>query len=160
MPTPRDTRQPTLVVFSAAEAARSHDFAGFWSNTHGWTTLATATTFTDAQAAGVALPFVQDAAWYTIEQAGKLLVEKIKQTLREDGFDVAQASDGLWYWADEQDRAAGTAGEFPTEAEAWQDLALARDFVLEEAGLDATGVFSEPGRDGDAPADNVTEAPR
>lgn len=85
------------------------------------------------------------------------LANQIKAALRNDGFDVGQAADGLWYGADEQDRSAGQAGEYRTEEAAWADLAQARAHILEEAGLDASGVFTEEGPD---EVESGTEAPR
>jgi hypothetical protein len=59
----------------------------------------------------------------------------LKSALRDDGFDVAAAPDGQWYWADEQDRRVVDQGEFATEEAAWRDLALAREHILEDLGL-------------------------
>ena len=85
------------------------------------------------------------------------LVERIKAAIREDGFDVAQAQDGLWYSADEQDRAAGVNGEYRTEEGAWAELVLARAHILEEAGLNGTGVFAD---DDSVDAESGADAPR
>lgn len=89
------------------------------------------------------------------------LAEQIKQVIRDDGFDVARADDGRWYGADEQDREAGREGEHDTEHEAWADLVLARFHVLEEAGLDPTGVFEPESSPGPDPAgEGDPDAPR
>lgn len=67
--------------------------------------------------------------------------EKIKQVLREDGYDVAKAPDGRWYWADEQDREIIDRGAFDTAVLAWHDLALAREHVLADAGIPVDQVY-------------------
>lgn len=69
---------------------------------------------------------------------------RVKEVLIDDGFDVEKAPDGRWYWADEQDRTIVSEGEFDTEAQAWTDLSIAREHVLEEAGLSAEGLFEDP----------------
>lgn len=64
-------------------------------------------------------------------------VEAVKSVIRQDGYDVEQAPDGRWYWADEQDREIVEAGEFDTESAAWRDLAMARSHILEEESSEA-----------------------
>lgn len=53
-----------LIIFSASEAMQSHERAGFWSNTFGWTTLDSATSF-GADSGEVKLPSSvgMDAVW-------------------------------------------------------------------------------------------------
>jgi len=134
----------SVVIFSAHQATQSGDGAGFWSNSEGWTGLESATLFTLEESRTFGLPFgaARDATWLAGADAARTALEAlIKQELINDGFDVAQAPDGRWYWADEQDRDEVTAGEFSTEGLAWRDLARARSHVLEEADLDATGAF-------------------
>lgn len=69
-------------------------------------------------------------------------LNRLQTAIREDGFDVAKAPDGLWYWADEQDREIVKHGEHFTELHAWRDLALAREHVAQEAGLDPSAVLA------------------
>lgn len=69
-------------------------------------------------------------------------LKRLQDAIREDGFDVAQAPDGLWYWADEQDREEVKLGDHFTELHAWRDLATARMHVAEEAGIDPTAVLA------------------
>jgi hypothetical protein len=69
------------------------------------------------------------------------LAAQIKKVLIDDGFDVAQAPDGRWYSADEQDRDEVDRGEYHTANQAWRDVAESRLHVLEEAGLDHAGAF-------------------
>lgn len=134
----------SVVIFSAHQATQSGDGAGFWSNSEGWTELESATLFTPAESRTFGLPLgaSSDAAWLAGADAARtVLAALIKQELINDGFDVAQAPDGRWYWADEQDRDEVTAGEFAIASLAWRDLAEARRHVLEEADLDAAGAF-------------------
>jgi hypothetical protein len=133
----------SMVIFSEREAVQSG--AGFWSNDQGWTTLGGATLFTHQESQSYRLPFRAqgDVAWmHGTDAARASLAAQIKKTLIEDGFDVAQAPDGRWYFADEQDRDEVTAGEHHTEAMAWRDLAETRRHVLAEAGLEPAGAFS------------------
>lgn len=134
----------SVVIFSAHQATQSGDGAGFWSNSEGWTGLESATLFTPEESRTFGLPMgaSRDAAWLAGADAARTVLEAlIKQALVNDGFDVAQAPDGRWYWADEQDRDDVAAGEFATANLAWRDLAAARSHVLEEADLDAAGAF-------------------
>jgi hypothetical protein len=133
----------SVVIFSEQEAIRSG--AGFWSNHQGWTELESATLFTQEEMQRMSLPFraSPDVTWMAGADAPRAsLAAQIKKILVEDGFDVAQAPDGRWYFADEQDREDVTAGEHHTENLAWRDLAESRRHVLEEAGLALDGVFS------------------
>lgn len=133
----------SMVIFSEREAVQSG--AGFWSNTQGWTTLDGATLFTHEESQIYHLPIraQSDVTWMKgIDAECASRAAQIKKTLIEDGFDVAQAPDGRWYFADEQDRDEITAGEHHTEAMAWRDLAETRRHVLEDAGLESDGAFS------------------
>lgn len=134
----------SVVIFSEHLATQSGDGAGFWSNSEGWTGLESATLFSPEESRTFGLPLgaSSDAAWLAGADAARTcLAALIKQELVNDGFDVAQAPDGRFYWADEQDRDEVTAGEFATASMAWRDLAEARRHVLEEADLDAAGAF-------------------
>lgn len=64
------------VVYSPLEAARSEDFAGFWCNTDGWTTLEGAARYTAEEVASgrFALPG-GDACWLTVDEANQLVAE-------------------------------------------------------------------------------------
>lgn len=145
MTTPTTTQlAASVVIFSEIEAMRSG--AGFWSNSEGWTALASATLFTPEETRILGLPLaladLPDANWMAGSDAERAsLAAKIKTVLIEDGFAVALAPDGRWYSADEQDREEVTAGEYHTENLAWRDLAESRRHVLEDAGLDPAGVF-------------------
>lgn len=133
----------SMLIFSEREAVQSG--AGFWSNDQGWTTLEAATLFTQEESQVYHLPFrsQSDVTWMHGGDAPRAnLAAQIKKALIEDGFDVAQAPDGRWYFADEQDCDEIQAGEHHTEALAWRDLAETRRHVLEEAGLEPDGVFS------------------
>ena len=135
----------SVVIYSEREAKLSGDGAGFWSNGGGWTVLAGATLFTPEQSRIFGLPLGAhpDACWLLGGEAGRVaLISQIKTELRNDGFDVAQAPDGRWYSADEQDREEVMAGEYHTENLAWRDLARARRHVLEDANLEHDGVFT------------------
>ena len=145
MTTPTTTQlAASVVIFSEIEAMRSG--AGFWSNSEGWTALASATLFTPEESRTLGLPLtladLPDANWMPGSDAERAsLAARIKTVLTEDGFAVALAPDGRWYSADEQDREDVTAGEYHTENLAWRDLAESRRHVLEDAGLDAAGAF-------------------
>lgn len=133
----------SMVIFSEREAVQSG--AGFWSNDQGWTTLEGATLFTHEESQIYCLPFrtQSDVTWMHGGDAARAsLAAQIKKALIEDGFDVAQAPDGRWYFADEQERDEIAAGEHHTEAMAWRDLAETRRHVLEDAGLEPNGAFS------------------
>lgn len=134
----------SVVIFSEQEAMRCG--AGFWSNDQGWTELENATLFTPEESRTLGLPLtlaaLPDANWMAGSDAARAsLAAKIKTVLIEDGFAVAQAPDGRWYSADEQDRGEVLAGEYHTESLAWRDLAESRRHVLEDAGLDPAGAF-------------------
>jgi hypothetical protein len=145
MTTPTTTQlAASVVIFSEIEAMRSG--AGFWSNSEGWTVLASATLFTPEESRTLDLPLtladLPDANWMSGSDAERAsLAARIKTVLTEDGFAVALAPDGRWYSADEQDREEVTAGEYHIEDLAWRDLAESRRHVLEDAGLDPAGVF-------------------
>lgn len=145
MTTPTTTQlAASVVIFSEIEAMRSG--AGFWSNSEGWTALASATLFTPEESRTLGLPLaladLPDANWMPGSDAERAsLAARIKTVLTEDGFAVALAPDGRWYSADEQDREEVTAGEYHTENLAWRDLAESRRHVLEDAGLDPAGAF-------------------
>lgn len=135
----------SVVIYSCHEAGLSGDGAGFWSNSAGWTALEDATLFTPQQSLDFGLPLGAhpDVCWLPGAEAGRVaLVDQIKAELRNDGFDVAQAPDGRWYSADEQDRDEVMAGEYHTESLAWRDLAESRRHVLEDADLAHDGVFT------------------
>lgn len=124
---------------------RSGDSGGFWSNCSGWAGLDSATLFTpeESRVYGLPLGAHPDVCWLAGADAARVaLSNRIKIELRNDGFDVAQAPDGRWYSADEQDRNEVTAGEYLTESLAWRDLAESRRHVLEDADLDQNGVFT------------------
>lgn len=134
----------SVVIFSAHQATQSGDGAGFWSNSEGWSGLEGATLFTleESRTFGLPLGAARDATWLPGADAQRAVLEAlIKKELVNDGFDVARAPDGRWYWADEQDRDEVTAGDHATESLAWRDLAEARRHVLEDGDLDADGVF-------------------
>jgi len=135
----------SVVIYSQHQAALSGDGAGFWSNGSGWTVLEEATLFTPEQSRAFGLPMGAhpDVRWLPGADAARVvLVDQVKAELRNDGFDVAQAPDGRWYSADEQDREEVTAGEYHTESLAWRDLAESRRHVLEEANLAQDGIFT------------------
>ncbi len=140
-------RQPddTVVIYSARQADLSGDGAGFWSNGSGWTVLEAATKFTAEQSRIFGLPLGAhpDVCWLVSTDAERIaLAHQIKTELRNDGYDVARAPDGRFYWGDEQDREDVTCGEYLVENQAWRDLARARSHVLEDAGLEYKGVFT------------------
>lgn len=134
-----------VVIYSARQADISGDGAGFWSNDSGWTVLEAATKLTAEQSRIFGLPLGAhpDVCWLAGTDAERIaLAHQVKTELRNDGYDVARAPDGRYYWGDEQDRDDVTCGEYLVENQAWRDLARARSHVLEDAGLKYEDVFT------------------
>lgn len=64
------------VIYCPSEAARSEDFAGFWCNTDGWTTLEGAERYTAEEAASGRFPLpAGDARWVSVDEARQLVAE-------------------------------------------------------------------------------------